>query len=357
MGAPMVALQKKQSSVAARGKFAISSQVMPGVVVILDTVAILTCALILHMILVGRPLEDSELDIAAIAFTWLTTILLMNFAGLYQFDAILRPIAFSDKIILSFATTFLFLLAAAFSIKVSETFSRLWIGSFATAATIATLGLRVAAAEIVKRLSDVQMLRRNVVIVGTGSQARALVLHLERSSPAFIEVLGVFTDLPAHPDGFACYEVLGQIEDVQAFTKAHAVDDIFIALPWSEDQQIAELVDKLRELPVNVYLSADLAGYRMPFRQPPDHFGDIPLVEVMGQPLAGWGKLRKLILDFGLGTVLTVLLLPLMAMIAIAVKLDSNGPVLFRQKRYGFVNNIFDIYKFRTMKHEARFTS
>ena len=166
-------------------------------------------------------------------------------------------------------------------------------------------------------------------------------------------MLGVFTDLPAHPNGFACYEVLGQIEDVQAFTKAHAVDDIFIALPWSEDQQIAELVDKLRELPVNVYLSADLAGYRMPFRQPPDHFSDIPLVEVMGQPLAGWGKLRKLVLDFGLGTVLTVLLLPLMAMIAIAVKLDSNGPVLFRQKRYGFVNNIFDIYKFRTMKHEA----
>ena len=79
------------------------------------------------------------------------------------------------------------------------------------------------------------------------------------------------------------------------------MDDVVIALPWSADEQIVTMMAKLRELPVNVYLGADLIGFRLPFRQPPDHFGDLPLVEVMGRPLAGWGGLRKAALDYGLG--------------------------------------------------------
>ena len=61
--------------------------------------------------------------------------------------------------------------------------------------------------------------------------------------------------------------------------------------------------------------------------------------------------MEKAALDYGLGTILTILLLPLMAVIAVAIKLDSQGPVMFRQKRYGFVNRIFLINKFRTMRH------
>jgi exopolysaccharide biosynthesis polyprenyl glycosylphosphotransferase len=77
----------------------------------------------------------------------------------------------------------------------------------------------------------------------------------------------------------------------------------------------------------------------------------MPLVQVMGHPLAGWGAVEKAALDYGLGIIITILLLPLMAVIAVAIKLDSKGPVLFRQKRYGFVNRIFLINKFRTMRH------
>jgi exopolysaccharide biosynthesis polyprenyl glycosylphosphotransferase len=72
----------------------------------------------------------------------------------------------------------------------------------------------------------------------------------------------------------------------------------------------------------------------------------------MGQPLQGWGHLRKAALDYGLGAILTLLLLPVMAIIALAIRLDSKGPVLFRQERYGFVNKVFWIWKFRTMRHE-----
>jgi Undecaprenyl-phosphate glucose phosphotransferase len=350
----MVALHQVRSGATARGKLPISSQVVPGIVVIFDSITILSSALVLYLIFVEGPLDGSGLYVEAAVFIWLITLMLMNFAGLYQFEAILRPFAFADKIILAFATTFLFLLAAAFSIKISATFSRLWVGSFAMTACIATFGVRVVVSRVVKNLADMQMFTRNVVVVGGGDQARTLLEYLEKNPTRFITVVGVFAEQTANAaNDFGRFPILGARKDIDAFVRSHTIDDIIVALPWSADREIAALVEKLRELPVNIYLSTDLVGFRLPFRQPPDHFGATPMVEVTGRPLAGWEILRKVSLDYGLGIILTLLALPLMGLIAIAIKLDSNGPVLYRQKRYGFVNKVFDIYKFRTMKDQA----
>lgn len=326
---------------------------MPGLVALLDSVAMLFSAIVLYIGFVGDTIEGGEVYVAATAFIWLVSLLLMNFAGLYQFDAILRPSAFADKIILVFVTTFLFLLAAAFSIKISATFSRLWIGSFAIVSYLMTFGFRLGVGHLVKRLADIRVFTRNAVVVGIGEQAKILLSYLERSPSRFISVLGAFSERPTSTGtDLSRIPILGGVDDVELFVRNNPVDDVLIALPWSSDQQISTLVGRLRELPVNVYLSTDLIGFRLSFRQPPDHFGDIPLVEVMGRPLAGWGAIRKAMLDYGLGFILTVLLLPVMGLVALAIKLDSSGPILFRQKRYGFINQIFDIYKFRTMKHE-----
>ena len=101
------------------------------------------------------------------------------------------------------------------------------------------------------------------------------------------------------------------------------------------------MIDTLRELPVNVYLGADLVGFRLPMRRAPEHFEELPLVEVMGRPLAGWGGAQKAVFDYGLGILLTIILLPLLIVIVFAIRLDSKGPALFRQQRYGFVNRVF----------------
>jgi putative colanic acid biosysnthesis UDP-glucose lipid carrier transferase len=341
-------------AVVTRRKFSISSHVIPGLIVGLDSFVILATALISYFVVVGNYVEDPSLYGVAIAFFWLVTIMLMNFAGVYQFEPILRPLAFADKIVVAFATTILFLFAAAFSLKISAEFSRVWIGSFTIGACIATMSSRLVASRVLGRLADMRVFSRNVVIVGTGEQARKLLIYIEKSPLRFISVLGLFDDSSQHlTNGFGGYPRLGGLDDLAAYIRSHDVDDVIISLPWSADDQITRMVSKLRELPVNVYLSADLIGFRLPFRPPPDHFGETPLFEVMGRPLAGWGGVQKAALDYGLGIILTVLLLPLMIVIAIAIKLESKGPALFRQERYGFVNRVFHIYKFRTMKHAA----
>lgn len=335
-------------------RLSISSRVIPGFIAALDSAIILAAGLISYLWLLAEQSADPGHYGAAISFVWLTTVLLLNFGGLYRFDSIVQPIVFADKVIVAFGTTVLFLLAAAFALKVSAEFSRIWLASFAISACLVTLLCRISAGYAIGRLADRRVFTRYVAIVGVGEQAAELLAHFKETRPRFLSVIGLFsTDSSQTAGELEGYPILGTFEDLLMYARRNEVDDVIVALPWSADHEIMPIVSKLRELPMNVYLAPDVIGFRLQLRPPPDHFGDVSLVEVMGRPLAGWGGVQKAAFDYILGGLLTILCLPLMALIAIAIKLDSPGPALFRQERYGFVNKIFQIYKFRTMKHLA----
>ena len=337
---------------ASRRLFSVSSTVIPGIVVGLDSVAILLSGVLTYGYLMDTVgLDNVSYYAAAVAFVWLVAITVLKFGGLYQLDAIIKPFSFIDKLFLAFAITFLFLMAAAFSIKVSAEYSRVWTASFASSSCATAILLRIFISQVVGRLADNRMLSRNVVLVGSGEQIKRLVEHLEISRPRFVSVLGVFSDDGNNVTG--AHRFLGQTKTLASFVRDNDVDDVIISFPWAEDEKIAKLTNEVRELPVNIYLGADLIGFRMPLRAPPDHFGELPLVEVMGRPLAGWGVFQKAVLDYSLGILLTFAFLPMMALVALVIRLESEGPALFRQERYGFANRRFHIYKFRTMFQTA----
>ena len=331
----------------------VSSQVVPSLFVVLDSLIILSSAAVLHALIVGDQPSTVGYYVVAAIFVWLTTIMLMGFAGLYQFEPIMRPLIFTDKIVISFVTTFLFLLAAAFSLKISATFSRMWIVAFAFASCAAIIGFRTLASVALRRLADFPMFRRRVAIAGAGPQIVELLEFLNRTNPAFISVLGIFVDDPKElKGGVGDVPWLGRLDDVIPHARAHTVDDIIIALPWSADEQIIDLLGALRQLAVNAYLGADLIGFRLGFRAPPSHFGGTPIFEVLDNPLAGWNGVIKLVEDYAFAIAAIIIFSPLMLIIALAIKLDTRGPVIFRQERIGFLNQLFRIYKFRTMQHE-----
>src|SRR5215831_19893419 len=118
----------------------------------LDSLVILSIGLVSYNSILN--FGEPSYYAAAVAFVWLISIMLMNFAGLYEFDAVTRPFAFVDKIIIVFATTFSFLLAAAFALKISIEYSRIWTGSFAISACAATVLFRILAAQVIGRLAD-----------------------------------------------------------------------------------------------------------------------------------------------------------------------------------------------------------
>ena len=144
----------------------------------------------------------------------------------------------------------------------------------------------------------------------------------------------------------------GTFDELIAAARAGLLDDVVIALPWAEDERIMELAKELNELPVNVYLASDLIGFRTPLRQP-GHFGSLPVHQLFGKPLSGWDGPVKTVEVMLLVCVFILILSPLLLVVALAIKLDSPGPVLFRQKRLGFNNEQFDVYKFRSMRVDA----
>ena len=354
MNLPLLAGGNREQSLFRRRRLPISSHVVPALLLAADSAAILLSALLSHAIIVGDQPSTASYYVVASAFVWITTLVMMSFARLYLFEPIVRPLSYADKIVVSFATTFLFLLAAAFSLKISATFSRFWIGVFFLAACAGTLGGRVLIAVLLRRLSGLPAFCRKVIVAGEGAQLANLLDYLQRLRPAFIQVEGIFADELWAPNTTK-FVRLGSLDDLNEYARMYAIDDIIVALPWSDDRRVLSVFDRLRELPANVYLASDVLGFHVAFRAPPSHFGGLPIFELSDNPLSGWNGLIKGVEDYVLGAVIAIISFPLMLLVAVAIKLESKGPVLFRQTRLGLLNRPFQIYKFRTMKDdEAR---
>ncbi len=192
---------------------------------------------------------------------------------------------------------------------------------------------------------------RNIAIVGASGQAKHLVERLRREDAPWKRIIGIFDDrrtrITDEIDGFA---VLGNLDDLVTYVRQGHVQDVVITLPWSADGRLIDIISKLRALPVHIYLGSDLIGYH--FQQHREQqLAGMSVLEIASAPLTGWNGILKRVEDRIISTVALLMLSPLMLLITIAIRIDSAGPVLFRQKRYGFNNEVIVVYKFRSMYH------
>jgi Undecaprenyl-phosphate glucose phosphotransferase len=212
---------------------------------------------------------------------------------------------------------------------------------------------RLLACRIFRRLSQRGVIGRSMAVLGVGEQSRRFLQRLAATKPYFVSVVGVFADEPDSAGGlFLDKPVLGDTEALVAFARGQKIDDIVIAMPWNADRKLTALVETLKELPVNVHLSTDLAGFELAFRPVLGNLTELPMFEVVQRPISGWSSALKMLEDYILGTAILVLVSPILILIALAIKIDSPGPVFFMQKRLGFNNKEFAIYKFRSMYHQ-----
>jgi Undecaprenyl-phosphate glucose phosphotransferase len=330
----------------------ISASVLSGFAVAGDSLAILGSGAILVISMDRVSASAQSLSIAIICTIWVVVMVLFLISDLYRFEALMRPLRHLDRIFISFATAFMFLLAAAFAYKTSASISRIWMAAFAVSSFGATTLLRVVVAEIIRGFSGGRYFGRNVVIVGAEPNVSRILSQLRKTSSGIVHVAGLFVR-EGRGSVIGGLPVLGGITDVENYVRTCRVDDVVIALPWSSEAEIHALVGDLRELPVNVYLGSDLVGLSLDFSTPPSHYNRAPLFSIHGSPMAGWSVAIKAIEDYVIAGLLTILCLPLFVLIALAIKLDSPGPVFFSQERLGFNNRRFKIRKFRSMYHRS----
>jgi Undecaprenyl-phosphate glucose phosphotransferase len=197
-------------------------------------------------------------------------------------------------------------------------------------------------------------LKQLVAIYGTGDLAERLVERLGVVCPETIEIVGVFDDRAGRGVvGKGLRELPhGTTDDLVEMSRLLEIDRIVVALPHAAEKRLLEILRKLHKMPVEISLAPDMVGFNVPAK---DHeeFGGLPLLDVYGKPMTFGQTLVKSAFDRLAAAFGVVVLSPVLLAVAAAIKLDSKGPVLFRQNRYGFGDRVIGVYKFRTMKAET----
>lgn len=229
-------------------------------------------------------------------------------------------------------------------------FNKSWISPWFAIGFIALAILRLMVGTLVKSWTKAGLLERRAIIVGGGKEAEEVITGLERQPNNDIRICGIFDDRTDErsPDLVAGYPKLGTVPELVEFARSARLDMLIVSLPLTAGGRVREMLKKLWVLPVDIRLSAHTN--KMAFKQRAfSYIGAMPFVKLADRPISGWHFVRKRIFDTIISATLLILLMPLMVVTAIAIKLDSKGPVFFRQKRHGFNNEIIDVWKFRSM--------
>jgi len=328
----------------------LSKDMLAGLVGLLDSILVFAAGLGLYFVYLGwRDQISVDRYILMLIFDACFTVQIFLISGLYKFKALISPLGHLRKILSVVAIKFLVIIALLFTFKISGLFSRIWAFSWVFTSMILICIGRFAVAKRILSQVKAGALSRNIIIVGGGDQAKKLIKHLESLDEPWNRVVGIFDDRNERiGNSVMNYPVLGNLDDLIQFIRQKPNHDILVALPWSAEERVLNILEKLSVLPVHIGLSPDLAGMHfMPCRWSFD--AGFPALSVYRKPISGWESLQKHLEDYILGTAIFLAALPIMMMIAVLVKLDSKGPVLFCQQRHGFNNKLIKVYKFRTM--------
>jgi Undecaprenyl-phosphate glucose phosphotransferase len=191
----------------------------------------------------------------------------------------------------------------------------------------------------------------NIVVVGATPTANRLIGAALRARD--VNVLGIFDDrLDRAPRDLQGVPVLGDTNTLVDHRIMPYVDRIVITVPSRARERVREVIERLRVLPneITLLLDGEDAAYEA---QALSRLADIPLAHISGPPAEHGRAFAKRLQDLVIGVPALLLSAPVMAIIALAVKLDSPGPALFRQRRHGFNNEEIVVWKFRSMRVEA----
>lgn len=244
----------------------------------------------------------------------------------------------------SLGLTFLLLIASGYLFRVAAEYSRGWIMVWFATALLAVVTGRALLVLVLRKGAEAGLFRERVAVYGAGEPLEQALAELSAEAKS-IELAGVFGPAGKFP---ASGPASGGIDELARYSSTHRLDQIIIALPAGSEQSLGAIYRKLSAVPCDIQLFIHGIGRDLPVHDAVRR-GRLVLLELQRKPIKGWNAILKEIEDKTLGTIALVLFAPLMLAVAAAIKLDSKGPVFFRQRRHGFNHQVISVWKFRTM--------
>jgi exopolysaccharide biosynthesis polyprenyl glycosylphosphotransferase len=244
------------------------------------------------------------------------------------------------------------LLLAAMSLYRAFSYSRLVVFYISAIAVVLLLVWRALMRVALGALRRRGLGTTRALVVGSGGGADALISRVEMFPQYGYELMGIVDDGLAEGDRYRGLPVLGERGDLCRLIHRFGVDEVFIALPRPDHRAILRLINQCDDVSVEFKIVSDLLEV-LTSGVIADDIDGIPLVGVRRNRLQGFNVVLKRAFDLVVGTLLLIPGAPVMALIAIAIRLDSPGPVIYRQERVGRGERLFTAYKFRSMVDDA----
>ena len=210
--------------------------------------------------------------------------------------------------------------------------------------------LTLVTMSIARRLLIGASNNRAAIFAGYNEISRALANELKNNPALRLQVKGFFDDrgyerLGIEDNG----ELNGKLTDISEFVKANNIDVIFVALPMRHVQRVLDLLDDLRDTTASIYYVPDIFVFDL-IQARFAEINGIPVVAMCETPFHGYQGIAKRLMDIAVSGVALTLLSPILIGAAIAVKISSPGPIIFKQRRYGLDGHEIAVYKFRSMR-------
>ena len=261
------------------------------------------------------------------------------------------PLALAVRVAARWAILLGILLAIGFTLKFSEHYSRRVVLTWAVLTPTLIIGATLMLDFVMRRLLADPLNARKVVFAGCNEVSHALANHLARNPELCMAVDGFFDDrstnrLQLHGSDKS---LLGNLSALASYVKDHGVQAIFISLPVRHIQRVTTLLEDLRDTTASIYYVPDICVADL-IQARSGVINGIPVISMCETPFSGSRGVSKRMTDILIAGLILLLAAPLLITVAIAIRADSRGPAIFRQRRYGLNGEEIVVYKFRTMK-------
>ncbi|MDQ2694588.1 MAG: undecaprenyl-phosphate glucose phosphotransferase [Pseudomonadota bacterium] len=283
----------------------------------------------------------------------LITLLLMRIVygsmGIYRTHSV--PLQTTIALAKAWGLVVVLLLLFGFATKTSAYFPRQIIFAWIALGYFAQLAVHLALPHFLKHPAGVfSNGKTSAVIVGSGRLGRYLARRINQNPFFQTRVIGVVDDdsaLLAQWD-VENVSVLGNVDSLTALARDQDIDAVFLAVPIQSSSMVERVYRELHHLNIDIFWAPDIFSLNL-INHSLREIAGVPLLTLSETPLRGTRALAKAIEDRLLAGIFLLLLSPLMALIALLIRLDSAGPIIFRQQRHGWNGETFEIYKFRSM--------
>jgi len=264
-----------------------------------------------------------------------------------------RPWSETRDIVKAFFVAVVIVIVVDYLSPPSYKISRGFVATYAVVGTVCFALFRAAVRAALQELRRKGYNRRTAAIIGSGRSAQQLLLALRRHPWTGLDVEYFVDERPAdQPGQIHGVPVFGPLSDLKTIVEAYPVDCVFIALQAAQSHRTEEILQTLATALADIRLVPEIDPL-LTLRPDITRLDGIPILSLRQTPLYGGNALLKRGFDLVVGTLCLLLAAVPMAIIAIAIKLGSPGPVLYRQRRMGLDGREFVMLKFRTMRVDA----